>query len=210
MNKSKGLAQAQMLEIDKIIERAVHKSIGAVIEKDDEKDARTFDYYKATEIILYNYPKLLDIVADECGYMEGINKQRSKSITHFSQNTSYMDQADEKEKERHKSYNRTKAQLESIDRILNQFRDDHRFRIIEIYYFNCDVSGQRRSGGSKRLSFEQMAEQMTKGDGNHPEVKTIRRWRSQMVGDISVALFGIPAALSNSLTRRKNPVKMSE
>lgn len=207
MAKSKGLQQAQMQEIDKIIERAVQKSVEAVIKKDDEKDALTFDYYKATETILYNYPKLVDIVADECDYMEEIYKQRSKSITHFSPTASYTDPTEEKEKERQKSYNKTKAQLESIDRILNQFRHDSRFRIIEIYYFNWDTNGQRRSNDSKRLSFEQIAEQIIKEDGSHPEVKTVRRWRSQMVGDISVALFGIPAALSNSLTRKETTQK---
>jgi len=210
MNKSKSLTQTLTPEIDKIIERAVQKSIVAIEKKDDEKDARTFDYYKATEKILYNYPKLIDIVADEYAYMEGIFKQRSKSITRFSPNAGYTDPSEEKGKERQKSYNRTKAQLESIDRILNQFRTDSRFKIIEMYYFNRDANGERRNDDSKQLSFEQIAEQIIKEDGNHPEVKTVRRWRSQIVGDISVALFGISAALSNSLTRRKPQGKMSE
>lgn len=207
MTKPKNSPQTQ--EIDKIIDRTVQRSIDAITKKEDEKDARIFDYYKATEIILYNYPKLIDIVADENGYMEGIHKQRSKSITRFSATASYTDPTEEKEKERQKSYGRTKEQLKSIEMILSQFKNDPRFEIIEIYYFNMR-NGERISDDSKRLSFEQIAELIIKEDGNHPEVKTVRRWRSQIVGDISVVLFGNSAALSNSLTRRKNPGKMSE
>lgn len=210
MGKSKSAGQAQVMEIDKIIDRAVQKSISAIEKKDDEKDARIFDYYKATEMILYNYPKLIDIVENEQDYMESVFKKRSKSITHYSPNASYVDSLEEKEMERHKSYDRTKSQLEGLERVLKPFTTDTRFRIIEMYYFNYNEKGLRRGGDSKKFTFEQIAELLKKEDGTHPDEKTVRRWRSQIVGEISVALFGKSAALSNSLTRRKMPQKMSD
>lgn len=199
--------------VDQIIKKAVEKSFTAISQKTHEDEAKIFDYYKATESVLYNYPKLAEIVSDEAKYTTTIHQEKSKSITHFSPNASYRDPEDaeeEHELERQRSYYKTKGQLDAIKAILNHFEDDPRYPIIEMYYFNYDIHGKPRKSGSKRLSFPEIAEKITKPDGSHPDEKTVRKWRSQLVADISFAFFGVAAALSNSLTRVKNSQKTPE
>lgn len=199
--------------VDQIIKKAVEKSFNAISQKTNEDEAKIFDYYSATEKILYNYPKLVEIVSDEAKYTTTVHQEKSKSITHFSPNVSYKDPEEaeeEHELERQRSFYKTKGQLDSIKVVLSHFESDPRYPVIEMYYFNYDSSGKPRKKDSKRLSFPEIAEKLTKPDGNHPDEKTVRRWRSQLVSDISFAFFGVAAALSNSLTRVRKGQKTSE
>lgn len=200
------MKQESKQSIEQIIDKAVEKSFTAMKQSGDADDGKSFDYYRATESILYNYQKLIDIASDETEYMADIYKQRSKSITSFSSGSGYRDPdeaAEEKEHERQKAFEKTKGQLEFINSILAHFKDDPRYIIIEMYYFGYDAKGRPREKGAKHWSFVDIASQILREDGSCPDEKTVRKWRSQLVSDISVVLFGMPAALSNSLTRTK-------
>lgn len=156
-----------------------------------------YSYYRATESILENYMTLKRVVADFDQYAADLSSQRSKSITSGSTQGGYRKSQDEMDEERLterlKSFDKTANQLFLVDKVLDQFRTKKQFAIIERYYFNLDEDGNER--GEERKSMAEIAQELGINE------KTARRWRSRMVKDIAIVMFGASAAVS--LTKRR-------
>jgi len=58
-----------------------------------------------------------------------------------------------------------------------------------MYYFGQDADGKPRKQEDKRVTFETIAVELG------VEEKTARRWRSDIVNDMAVAIFGKCAAV---------------
>ena len=162
--------------------RELEEIISLAIERAALPDGR-FNYYKATETVLYNYPELCAIVGSFEDYAEDLQKQKSKSITSGAANGYYRDQEDiqdERAAARFTSFERTRNELFVIDTILDRFRDREAFKVIEMYYF----------AGEGQMTFGDIAEVLGKSE------KTVRSWRTKLVKDIGVLLFGVKAAPS--------------
>lgn len=173
-------------ELEQIITLAIERAV--------MPDGR-FNYYQATENVLYSYPRLRRIVSDFDAYM--MTQDKSKSITSGQGSGSYKAPEDVREEamiQRLESFDRTKKELYIIDTILNQFRNDESFKVIEMYYFGLDENGAERGG--EQMTFGEIATALSRTE------KTVRSWRTKIVKSIAVLLFGAKAAPTlNRLTK---------
>lgn len=95
---------------------------------------------------------------------------------------------------RRASYERTKARYDEIDAVVRQFEDREEFVVIRMYYFNEDATGADR-GDAKPYTFEEIAEELS-AVGLNRSVQTLRKWRTRLVQDMTVLLFGVDGAVS--------------
>lgn len=74
------------------------------------------------------------------------------------------------------------------------FKDRREFIVIRMYYFNEDAHGHDR-GTAKPYSFEDIADELS-GIGIMRSVRSLRTWRSKLVQDMAVLIFGEDAAIT--------------
>jgi hypothetical protein len=143
--------------------------------------------YKNTEKLLYNYNLLKEHVIDEEGYFGMLNKRSSGSVVRYSKSKAAVNE-DEMLKLREESYKRSKSDLERLEKALSKVKGTKEYKVIELRYF-------RKKNNRDTYTFEEIAERLSKTEG-FPETlneKTVRRWRSSIVNEISVYLFGSDA-----------------
>ena len=139
------------------------------------------NYYRAVEALLYNYCKLRKLVENKDGY------------TATMPNTGYAAKSDDEiRRQKEISYQRTKAQLEEVERVISLFREQKEFIVIRMYYFNQDIHGKPRP---EKYTFEEITEELSEL-GLLRDAKTARRWCSKIINDMAVCMFGMPAAVS--------------
>lgn len=164
------------------------------------------NYYRAVENLLYNYLKLKALVEDEEEYLKIEVKERSSSLTKFSPGAGYRSKGDileELEQQKMISYRRTKARFEEVQQVIDLFKERKEFRVIQMYYFNLDAQGNQRPNEAEQYTFEEIAYELSEL-GILRESKTARRWRSRIINDMAVCMFGKPAAISAGIYRSKN------
>lgn len=106
-----------------------------------------------------------------------------------------IDVTDEIIAERKKSYARTEAQFWELDTVIRQFADKPEFIVIRMYYFNEDAYGNDRGPDSRLYTFDEISEELA-ATGLQRSEKTLRSWRTRLVQDMTVTLFGIDGAVS--------------
>ena len=167
--------------------------------------AGQINYFRAMESLLYNYTKLKALVADEAEYINVEYKEKSTSFVTFNPSSAAyksQDEAmDELKQQRLVSYRRTRARFDEVDRVVQHFKDRKEFIVIRMYYFGEDVAGNMRDETSPRYTFDEIADQL-EGMGLASTAKTARRWRSNIVNDMAVCMFGKPAAVSAGTYRK--------
>ena len=158
------------------------------------------NYFKSMELLLRNYYELAQLVADAELYMEDAKRERDKSVVSYRRNAGGMppDEAeDEAERIRTSNYAYTRERFREIDRVVKIFAARKEMRVIRMYYFGEDVQGVRRDQSAKPFTFEEIASEL----GN--DVKTVRTWRSRIVNDMAVTLFGKGAAIEAATYRKQ-------
>lgn len=154
------------------------------------------NHYRATERLLRVYKKARSLVEayDEYSF-EPIKRDKSITIAPPKGEMRDHDEAlEDSIAAAHRRYVRTKAMFDQIDKVVALYADTPEFIVIRMYYFNEDANGADR-GDSKRYTFEEIADELaTVGMSRH--VHTLRSWRSKLVQDMAVLLFGIDAAIS--------------
>lgn len=165
------------------------------------------NYYRAVESLLYNYVKLKKLVADEEKYTAVFMQDKSKSIVSYSANSGGTfktkdDIYDEIARQKEHSYQRTKARFEEVERVINLFRERKEFIVIRMYYFGQDADGNQRPEDCDQYTFEDIAATLSER-GILRDEKTARRWRSRIINDMAVCMFGKPAAISAGTYRQK-------
>lgn len=162
-----------------------------------QRQQRNLNLYRATERLLRNYKAYQKLVTDLEGYgFEPIEKSHSISVAPppGSGVTDKLDLYDEHVAARRASYERTKARYDEIDAVVRQFEDKEEFVVVRMYYFNEDANGQDR-GDAKLYTFDEIAEEL-EAVGIERSVRTLRTWRTKLVQDMTVLLFGIDGAVS--------------
>lgn len=81
------------------------------------------------------------------------------------------------------------------DIAIQQYKDRPEFVVIRMYYFNEDANGQDRGDEAKRYTWEEIARELA-DIGLERSVTTLRSWRSTLVQEMTVLLFGVDGALS--------------
>ena len=165
------------------------------------------NYFKAMESLLWNYKRLQKLVADPEAYMDVSVQHRSKSIVRMGSGgpmIGYLetdeDQLETLKAERQESYERTRARFEEVDMVVRLFRKEPEWPIVGMYYMNEDAEGQERDERAPRWTWESIALELLISE------KTARRRRSKIVRNMSIVMFGAPAAVSAGIAWERNRV----
>ncbi len=156
------------------------------------------NHYKDMERLLRNYKTMKRLYEHPEEYTF-VPAERSRSVSIAPPSggmfRSHEEILDEVIEDRLRSYGVSCAQFRWIDATVRQFQDKPEFVIIRMYYFGEDAHGNDRPEGSKRYTFEEIAEELA-ASGIERSVKTLRSWRSQLVQDMTVCIFVMDGALS--------------
>lgn len=168
--------------VKKQVEKEVKRYIEAIIKARIEFDAAQRNYFKETERLLYNYPALkLKLAQDEEDLENGllVPKERSKDIICPSRNNNYgphdpLAQAERYIAERKASMERTRREIQRIDRALEAIQDDEYYDIIPLKYWDL-------------LQPAEIAERL------NCDERTFYRHKNRLVNKLKVVLFGADA-----------------
>lgn len=183
-------------EIKELIQEVAKETAAAVF----ENATGEVNYYKAMEMLLNNYTKLAALVENEAEYIKVELQGKSKGIVSFTpgsggyNGTKTDDEIiEELQREKAIQYHKTKARFEEVDRVIRLFQNRKEFYVIRMYYFNEDAQGNKRDI-DKRYTFTEIADELSMLDLLKDE-RTARRWRSRIVNDMAVCMFGTAAAV---------------
>lgn len=168
--------------INSNINKQINKAIKAITEATEEAQAHQRNYYQDTERLLYNYPALrLKLAQDEEDLEKGVliySREKSKDIVKFLSFSGGKAPEEivqeELERSRRASMERTRLEINRIDRALETIKDDMYYDIIPMKYFD-------------ESKIESIAEHFGKDES------TIKRNKSRLVRKIMVVLFGADA-----------------
>lgn len=171
------------------------------------------NYYRAMESLLFNYKKLAALVEDEAAYLEVEWQGKSSSFVAAKldgQSRRDMDEIMESmARQKQISFNRTKTQFEDVNRVVRLFADRKEFVVVRMYYFNEDPHGHDRGPDAKRYTWGEIAEELD-ALGILRDEKSARRWKSRIVENMAVCMFGKAAAISVQASKPDMRVKMPE
>ena len=109
---------------------------------------------------------------------------------------------------RKKAYEIEMYKLQQTYYAIAPFKDKPEFLIIRMYYFNEDVNGNSR-GDAKPYTFSEIAEELA-SIGIERSEKMLRIWRTKLVQDMTVMMFGADGALSVESREPKQGNKVGE
>ncbi len=164
------------------------------------------NYYRATERCLRAYKKIKSQMEspDDYGFMP-VN--RSHDITTApppgSGVVSREDLMATLTAARLRAYGNTAEDFFKISAVVKSFMDKPEFIVIRMYYFNEDACGNDRPESAKPYTFDEISEEL-RAIGVERSEKSLRTWRTNLVQDMTVALFGPVGALSVE-SREKRP-----
>lgn len=163
-----------------------------------QRQQRGVNLYRATERLLRAYPKLKRMRdhPEEYGFLP-VEKSKDISVAppHGAGVRDPMDALNEHIDSRAASYDRTAARFSEIDAVVRSVIDQPEFIVIRMYYWNEDAWGHPRADDAPRQTFEEIADELD-AVGIHKNIKTLRTWRSRLVQDMTVLLFGVDGAVS--------------
>jgi len=163
-----------------------------------QRQQRNVNLYRATERLLRAYPKLkrMHDHPEEYGFLP-VGKSKSISVAPppGSGVRDPIEALEEHIDSRAASYDRTIGRYNEINAVVQMFIGQPEFVVIRMVYWNEDAYGHDRGDAAKRLSFEEIQEELCAA-GIVRNVKTIRMWRTKLVQDMTVLLFGVDGAVS--------------
>ena len=193
-------------EVREIIEEAARSAALSAAAEIRRAGSGGVNYFKAMESLLWNYKRLEQLVDQPEVYMESWVQHRSKSIVVMGGHGGGGDggmQTDEDLLEalvsaRRESYKETCARFQEISAVVTLFREEPEWPVVGMYYMNEDKHGFNRDPVmDPRWTWESIALELGIAE------KTARRWRSKMVRNMSVVMFGVPAAVSAGIAAQK-------
>ena len=93
------------------------------------------------------------------------------------------------------SFIRSMARFFELDAVVKLFEKRKEFIVIRMYYFNENEFGEDRGLDTKPYTFAEITDALY-NVGIERSEKAIRRWRSKLVQDMTVMMFGVEGALS--------------
>jgi DNA-directed RNA polymerase specialized sigma24 family protein len=167
--------------VKKSVDEAVKKSVEAIIKAHKEFDASQRNYFKETERLLYSLPALkLKLAQDEEDLRNGLVSlpEKSRDIVKPSQGGYRMHDPEAREEryiaERKESMERTKKEIQRIERALETIQDDEYYDIIPLKYWDL-------------MQPAQIAETL------NCDERTFYRHKNRLVNKLKVVLFGADA-----------------
>ena len=81
--------------------------------------------------------------------------------------------------------------------LIQAFKDRKEFAVIRLYYFKERADGTPLPEDAQEMTWEEVSFQIDKG------LKTVIRWRNEIINDMAICLFGIDAAIQAGTDRKK-------
>ena len=154
----------------------------------DRQKAMKDEAFKNTEKILYCYEVLKEHVANEQEYLDMAFHGKSKSITSYCKNGSTPKDEDLILADRQASYERSKNDIERIEKALKHIRGRKGYEVIELRYLQT-------KNKDERYTYEEITD-MLAGTGDYNEKlneKTVRNYKNTLIREMAVLLFGSDA-----------------
>lgn len=148
--------------------------------------------FKNTEKILYCFDALKEHVKDEKAYieegLEAAGRGKSKSIVVYSKTPAGHVDEEQIIESRTSSYKRSCADLKKVEKALKRISNKKGFEVIDLRYL-------KRKEGNEVYTYEEIAERLA-GTGSYGEnlnEKTVRGYKTKLVKEMAVLLFGSDA-----------------
>lgn len=182
--------------MEKIIKATAEETARTIIQR--QRREYGINLYRAMERLLRSYKSLKQLVESANEYCQ-LPPERSRSVTTAigGGGGGVRDRDDIIEEAmlaRTASYERTRARFEELDAVIRQFENREEFIVIRMYYFGEDADGNDR-GEAGALTFEAISAELA-GKGVIRTEKTLRTWRTRLVQEMTVLLFGVDGAVS--------------
>lgn len=156
----------------------------------ERQKAMKDEAFKNTEKILYCFNILKEHVADEKEYIAMMQKQTSGSVVKYSKNKVEKPDEDQLLEDRIASYNRSKSDVDRIEKALKKIKGRKGYEVIEYRYL-------RRKGEKQDeiYTYEEIADILAGQQGYNENLneKTVRNYKNTLVRDMAVFLFGSDA-----------------
>lgn len=157
---------------------------------------RNINLYRAMERLLRAYPKYkaMQEHPEEYGFLPvGKSKDISVAPPPGSGARDPIEALAEHVDSRASSYDRTMGRFMELEAVVRLFQDKPEFIVIRMYYFNEDANGNPR--GDEKYTFAEIAEEL-ETIGIQRSEKMLRIWRTKLVQDMVVLMFGTDGAVS--------------
>lgn len=154
------------------------------------------NFYRATEDSLRAYAKIRRMIEDGADYgFFPTGKSHDISVAP-PPGLGLRDAVELNElfvEARKRSFTRTVERFEDIDLAVRAHEHRREFVVIRMYYFNEDEYGNDRGVDAKRYTWEEIAEAL-EHIGIYRSVSVLRGWRSSLVRDMCVMIYGVDGA----------------
>lgn len=154
----------------------------------ERQKAMKDEAFKNTEKILYCFKMLKEHVEDEKEYIAMMGKRKSCSVVRYSKNKTEKPEEDQLLMDRVASYNRSKSDVERIEKALAKIKVKKGYEVIEYRYL-------MRKEKDEVYTFEEIADVLAgqQGFSDNLNEKTVRNYKNTLVRDMAVFLFGSDA-----------------
>lgn len=192
--------------IDEAAERAAEKVLAL------QRKAWNVNHYRAMENLLraYKKTKQWDEHPEEYGFFP-TGKSHDISVAP-PPGLGLRDKVEMNElfvQSKETSFVRSMARFFELEAVIKLFEDRREFVVIRMYYFNEDEHGNDRGPDAKPYTFPEITDAL-RNIGIERSEKAIRRWRSKLVQEMTVMMFGIDGALSIEAHDQKQTRKEGE
>ncbi|MBR3239112.1 MAG: hypothetical protein IKF99_11810 [Oscillospiraceae bacterium] len=159
---------------------------------------RNINLYRAMERLLRGFAHRVRI-AEHPEEFDFFKTGRSKDISVAPPpGTGVVDKIEAAEmftEARKKAYEVEMYKLQQTYYAIAPFEDKPEFIVIRMYYFNENAYGEPRGGDAKPYTFAEIAEEL-EAVGIQRSEKILRKWRTKIVQDMTVQMWGADGALS--------------
>lgn len=156
----------------------------------ERQKAMKDEAFKNTEKLLHCFNILKEHVADEKEYIAMMQKQTSGSVVKYSKNKVEKPEEDQLLEDRIASYNRSKSDVDRIEKALKKIRGRKGYEVIEYRYLKR--KGEKQD---EIYTYEEIADILAGQQGYNENLneKTVRNYKNTLVRDMAVFLFGSDA-----------------
>ena len=161
----------------------------------ERQKAMEEEAFKNTEKILYCFNILKEHVADEKEYIEMMQKQTSCSIVRYSKSKTEKPDEDILLENRIASYNRSKRDVERIEKALEKIKKKKGYEVIETRYLKRNKKIDNGKIVEEVYTFEEIADMLAgqQGYSENLNENTLSNYKNVLIRDMAIFLFGSDA-----------------
>ena len=155
---------------------------------DRQKQIKT-ETFRNTEKLLYCYKTLKAHIAEEDAYIAMAFKKKSGSVIKYSKNRTMVAE-DQILRDRMDSYNRSKSDIERVEKALEKVKERKGFPILQMRYLD-----RKNENEDELYTYDEIAEKLA-GKYGFPETlhrMTVIRHKDKLIREIAILLFGSDA-----------------